>query len=100
VLSVVAWRGVFLVHDVQVFIAFGLVTGAWGFALASNSFAADGSARPGRRGPFCQRPGADRSDEPDASAFALELRCPRAAPDRRARLPRMTRCEFCARSTW
>ncbi|MGZ6081719.1 MAG: hypothetical protein ACXWK4_12955, partial [Myxococcaceae bacterium] len=33
VLSVVAWAGIFLVHDVRLFVVFGLLAGAWGFAL-------------------------------------------------------------------
>jgi ribosomal protein S14/DNA-directed RNA polymerase subunit RPC12/RpoP len=97
VLSVVGWAGIFLVHDVQVFIAFGLLAGAWGFALGLKQLrapaleptrvAAAAPTQPSRK---------TGGDGAEASGFALELRCP--ACGAQLAVPvyhRMARCAFC-----
>jgi len=96
VLSVVAWAGIFLVHDVQLFIAFGLLAAAWGFALGLKRLRppATGPA-PAAQAPPTRRSAPGGNDKP-ASGFALELGCPTCGAQLAVPVyHRMTRCEFC-----
>lgn len=97
VLSVVAWAGILLVHDVQVFVAFGLLSGAWGFALGLKQLRPPTTLPTPAAQALSARPsGPNLRDEPDASGFALELRCPTCGAQLAVPVyHRMTRCEFC-----
>ena len=99
VVGVIAWAGIFVIRDPQLFVAFGLVGATWGGILGLKTLkpmvptvtpAAQGlppeAAARGRDAGSCESPG-----------FALELRCPTCGAA--AAVPvyhRMARCEFCS----
>jgi len=99
VLGVLAWAGVFLDRDLEIFAAFGLVGAAWGVGLGVKTLKATSPPTPSPAPP--PRPEApDRHagrDGGEGSGFALELRCPTCGAALAVPVyHRMAHCEFCS----
>ncbi len=98
VVGVVEWAGIFVVGDLQVCAAFGLVGAAWGVGLGLSSL------RPPAPKALASPPVPEATPRPvppaggaaEAEGFALELRCP--ACGAALAVPvyhRMAHCAFC-----
>jgi DNA-directed RNA polymerase subunit RPC12/RpoP len=96
VVSVLTWGGVFMIHDLQVFAAFGLIGAVWGFVLGLTALKpAQPTAQP-RPQPVPVAPAAERPADGREAGFALELRCPTCGAAVSVPLYHlMVRCEFC-----
>lgn len=101
VVGLVAWAGVFVARDVQMFIAFGLIGAAWGTVLGLDTLKAAPSAPappPVAPAPPQEPPTTRGEDEPNGgSGFALGLRCPACGASLAVPVyHRMAHCEFCS----
>ncbi len=103
VISIVAWAGVFIVHEGGLFAALGLLTAAWGFGVglrnvrvAAPGGAVEPAAVPAPPPAARRGAGAVGENRGEAGAYSLELRCPTCGATLAVPVyHRMTRCEFC-----
>jgi DNA-directed RNA polymerase subunit RPC12/RpoP len=96
VVSVLAWGGVFMIHDFQVFAAFSLLGAGWGFVLGLKVLKPAGSAGHSRPQPPPVAHAPERPSESPEASFALELRCPTCGAAVTVPVYHlMVRCEFC-----
>ncbi|HVN76991.1 MAG TPA: hypothetical protein VMT19_11775 [Thermoanaerobaculaceae bacterium] len=99
VVGVLAWGGLFLIRDLQVFAAFGLVGAAWGAGLGMMAGKPPAAAPAQSVTPPQRAPVAPHQEVPPAErcGFALELRCPTCGA--LLAVPvyhRMAHCQFCS----
>lgn len=93
VVSVVAWAGLFVIRDTQVFLAFGLVGAVWGLALGLKTVQV---RKPEPVRPPAPKPQPARPSEPHEGGFCLELTCPTCGASLAVPVyHRMSRCGFC-----
>ncbi|HVN30681.1 MAG TPA: hypothetical protein VMT45_01715 [Thermoanaerobaculaceae bacterium] len=95
--SVVAWAGAFVIHDLQIFVAFGIVGAVWGLALGLKTLrvAAPKLAQEANPEPEAKPTPAPRDDSQGAG-FSLELPCPTCGAALFVPVyHRMSRCGFC-----
>jgi hypothetical protein len=96
VVSVLTWGGVFMIHDLQVFAAFGLLGAVWGFVLGLPALKPAGSTAPPRPQLVPVARAAERPTDGPEAGFALELRCPTCGAAVSVPVYHlMARCEFC-----
>jgi hypothetical protein len=96
--SVIAWTGVFVIHDAELFAAFGILGAAWGLVLGTKTLKPAPPLAAPTPAPSHSplRPPSPPVEPETAQGFALELRCPTCGAA--VAVPvyhRMARCQFC-----